>query len=310
MPFVLNSQFRTRLAVIAGVGLLATSFASTAQPLTPPESTTMPTTPSNSAAIPVPRADANSMLAHQQLVAKAKAGGIDLYFLGDSITRRWGCTDPQWSAMLANWRQNFHGWNAADFGWGGDCLQNILWRVRNGELDSVNPKVIVILAGTNNVGNRPDGDENVADILNGFDSLIATCRQKTPSAKIILTAIFPRNDNPAVLPEIRRINDELAKLADGKTIFYVNVNDKLADASGRLLDGMTVDGLHPTVKGYQVWADGLRPILTQLLGQPAQTDHAPRPRVIHPPCVRKRGLEGKKGGVFSYNVTLFRSINK
>jgi lysophospholipase L1-like esterase len=237
----------------------------------------MPTAQSDSAAIPVPRPDANSMLAHQQLVAKARAGGIDLYFLGDSITRRWGCTDPQWSAMLANWRQNFYGWNAANFGWGADRLQNILWRVQNGELDGVNPKVIVILAGTNNVGNHPGPDDNVADILKGFDALIATCHEKAPSAKIILTAIFPRNDNPAVLPEIRRINDGLAKLADGKTIFYLNVNDKLADANARLFDGMTVDLLHPTVKGYQVWADGLRPILTQLLGPRAHTDHAPPP---------------------------------
>jgi len=227
------------------------------------------------------------MLAHRQLVAKARAGGIDLYFLGDSITRRWGCTDPQWSAMLANWKRNFYGWNAADFGWGGDRLQNILWRVQNGELDGVNPKVIVVLAATNNVGNRPGGDEKVADILKGFDALIAACREKAPSAKIVLTAIFPRNDNPAVVPEIFRINDGLAKLADGKTIFYVNVNDKLSDATGRLFAGMTVDGLHPTVKGYQVWADGLRPILTQLLGPPAQTDHAPPP-TGDPSAVRPR----------------------
>jgi lysophospholipase L1-like esterase len=237
----------------------------------------MPSAQSDSAAVPSPRLDANSMLAHQQLVAKARTGGIDLYFLGDSITRRWGCTDPQWSAMLANWKQNFYGWNAADFGWGADRLQNILWRIQNGELDGVNPKVIVILAGTNNVGNRLGGDKKVADILKGFDALIATCREKAPSARIILTAIFPRNDNPAVLPEIRRINDELAKSADGKMIFYLNVNDKLADANGKLFDGMTVDRLHPTVKGYQIWADGLRPILTQLLGRPAQTDHAPPP---------------------------------
>ncbi len=124
-----------------------------------------------------------------------------------------------------------YGWNAADFGWGADRLQNILWRIQNGELDGVNPKVIVILAGTNNVGNRPGSDEKIADILKGFDALIATCREKAPSARIILTAIFPRNDNPAVLPEIRRINDQLAKLADGQTIFYINVNDKLADAN-------------------------------------------------------------------------------
>src|SRR5262245_46299029 len=77
---------------------------------------------SDFAAIAAPRTDANSMLAHRQLVAKAKTGGIDLYFLGDSITRRWGCTDPQWAELLANWKQNFFGWNAGNFGWGGDRI--------------------------------------------------------------------------------------------------------------------------------------------------------------------------------------------
>jgi lysophospholipase L1-like esterase len=238
---------------------------------------TKPAPPVRSAAIASARNDPNSMRAHQQLVTKAKAGGIDLYFLGDSITRRWGCTDPPYSAMLENWKKNFFGWNAANFGWGADSIQNMLWRIQNGELDGVNPKVIVILAGTNNVGKAPGGDEKIADILKGFHALIDTCRQKAPEAKIILTAIFPRNDSLAVLPEIRLINDELAKLADGLTIFYLNVNDRLAKPDGTLLDGMSLDKLHPTVRGYQVWADGLRPLLTRLLGPPAQTDHAPPP---------------------------------
>jgi lysophospholipase L1-like esterase len=226
---------------------------------------------------PVPRTDENSKIAHDQLVAKAKAGGIDLYFLGDSITRRWGCTDPQWAELLANWKKNFFGWNAGNFGWGADGIQNMLWRIQNGELDGVRPKVIVVLAGTNNVGNQPGGERKVADILKGFRALINTCREKAPEAKIIVTAIFPRNDNPAVLPEIRRINGELAKLADDQTIFYLNVNDKLADANGMLFEGMTIDKLHLSVKGYQVWADGLHPLLTKFLGPRAQTDTAPPP---------------------------------
>src|SRR5881227_3128831 len=104
---------------------------------------------------PAPRTDKNSQVAHEQLVEKAKRGGIDVYFVGDSITRRWGCSDPQYADLLANWRANFFGWNAGDFGWGADQTQNILWRLENGELDGVNPKAIVILAGTNNVGPRP-----------------------------------------------------------------------------------------------------------------------------------------------------------
>ena len=67
---------------------------------------------------PSPRTDANSQLAHQQLLAKTKQGRIDVYFEGDSIARRWGATD--YPDFLENWKKNFFGWNAADFGWGAD----------------------------------------------------------------------------------------------------------------------------------------------------------------------------------------------
>jgi lysophospholipase L1-like esterase len=224
--------------------------------------------------VPVSRADANSQLAHKQLLAKTKQGRIDIYFEGDSITRRWGATDyPQ---LLENWKQNFFGWNAADFGWGADRVENVLWRIENGELDEVNPKVIVLLAGTNNVGGKGAAAANVAS---GLAAVLRVMQAKAPNAVIILMGIFPRNDNLAGMPEINQINDNLAKLADGHKIRYLNINDKLADANGMLYDGMmnANDKLHPTLKGYQVWADALKPILTELLGEPAAEDHAPPP---------------------------------
>jgi lysophospholipase L1-like esterase len=221
------------------------------------------------------RADRNSHLAHQQLVAKAKSGGIDVYFEGDSITRRWGALD--YPEFLAHWNRTFHGWNAGNFGWGGDRTENILWRLENGELDGVDPKVIVILAGTNNVGGEPGDDARVVDVTRGLSAIVAACRKKAPAATIVLTAIFPRNDNPAVMPTIDRINADLAKMADGNSIRFLDVNPKLADARGLLFEGMTVDGLHPSLKGYEVWAAGLEPILAELLGPPAATDHAPPP---------------------------------
>lgn len=224
---------------------------------------------------PAPRTDANSRIAHEQLIEKAKKGGIDVYFLGDSITRRWGATD--YPEFLANWRTNFFGWNAGNFGWGADNIENILWRAENGELDGVNPKIIVLLAGINNVGTFPGGDAKVENITRGLQALVRACRQKAPHAVIILTALFPRNDSMAVIPTINRINGNLATLADGKGIRYLNVNDKLADKDGKLLEGMSGDKLHPSLKGYQVWADGLKPLFTEILGPPAATDHAPPP---------------------------------
>ena len=116
------------------------------------------------------------------------------------------------------------------------------------------------------------------DITRGLKAVLDVCQQKAPDATIILTAIFPRNDNMAVVPEINKINNNLAKFADGEKIRFLNVNDKLADKDGRLFPGMmNSDRLHPTAKGYQMWADGLKPIFTELLGPPAKTDHAPPP---------------------------------
>ncbi|MEO8657293.1 MAG: GDSL-type esterase/lipase family protein [Bryobacteraceae bacterium] len=218
-----------------------------------------------------PRLDVNSLLAHEQLVAKAKSGAIDVYFAGDSITRRWGATD--YPDLLANWKQNFFGWNAANFGWGGDRTQNILWRLNNGELDDVHPKVVVLQAGTNNIG----GGATAAETTRGLEAILSTIRTKAPEATVIVTGIFPRNDNVRAGSVINDVNANLSRLADGGKVRYLNVNDRLADSHGKLKEGvMKEDKLHPAVKAYQVWADGLKPILNELLGPPAKEDHAPK----------------------------------
>jgi len=227
--------------------------------------------------LPAPRTDRNSQIAHEQLLAKARTGRIEVYFSGDSITRRWGATD--YPEFLAHWSRTFSGWNAANFGWGADRTEHVLWRLQNGELDGVNPKVIVLLAGTNNIGSTAPADEEalVASVVAGITAIVRTMREKAPAAVIVLTAIFPRNDNMAVLPAIDRINRQLAALADGSTIRFLSVNDRLADANGKLHEGMMRDGLHPALPGYQVWADALTPILTGLLGPRAEKDLAPPP---------------------------------
>jgi cephalosporin-C deacetylase-like acetyl esterase/lysophospholipase L1-like esterase len=232
---------------------------------------------SGRASIPSERTDSNSRVAHQQLIEKAKAGGIDIYFAGDSITRRWGCSEAQYADFLTNWKSNFFGWNAADFGWGGDTVQNILWRLENGELDGVNPKIIVLLAGTNNIGKAPADEAKVADVSAGLKKVVEVMREKAPDATIVLTGIFPRGDNLEAFPAITAINQNLATLTDGKKTRYININDKLAGPDGKLFDGMSLDGLHPTLKAYQIWADALKPIFTEILGEPAQVDHAPAP---------------------------------
>jgi lysophospholipase L1-like esterase len=142
--------------------------------------------------------------------------------------------------------------------------------------------VIVLLAGTNNVGNRAprDGiDNSAANVSKGIEAVLRVMRAKAPGAAIILMGIFPRNDNMAVMPVIDKINANLAGLADGKKIRFLNINDKLANREGKVREGMLNDRdkLHPVLNGYQVWADALKPILTELLGPPGSEDHAPPP---------------------------------
>jgi len=233
----------------------------------------------DNAVLPVPRTDQNSLIAHADLQEKAKKGRIDVYFEGDSITRRWGATD--YPKLLENWNENFFGWNAANFAWGGDTTRNILWRLNDGELDGVHPKVIVLQAGTNDLGWGPPsdrGDSKVQEITLGIETILKVLQEKAPEATIILTGIFPRNDIAAWIPTIQKTNRNLAKLADGNGIRYLDINDKLADPDGKLYEGMTdPDKLHLALNGYQVWADALKTLFHELLGPPAKEDHAPPP---------------------------------
>lgn len=226
-------------------------------------------------ALPQRRTDLNSERAHAALLRKTKGGVIDVYFVGDSITRRWGALD--YPDLLANWNENFLGWNAANFAWGGDRTQNVLWRLENGELDAVRPKVFVVQAGTNNLGDL-DGDQaQIEAISAGIEAIVEACLRHAPDAVVVLTAVFPRSDAPSFNPIIRRINTRLAAYAAGRKIRYVDINDRLADADGRLRPSMSVDGLHLSLAAYQIWADAVKPILGEVLGPRATRDRSPAP---------------------------------
>ena len=236
----------------------------------------------SAAATGIARTDPNSRAAHAELIKKALAGHIDVYFLGDSITRRWGTADPQYRELYANWQANFYGWNAADFGWGGDTTWNILWRLKHGELDQVKPKVIVLLAGTNDLSGDPQHplspDETVRRASAGVAAIVGLCRAKAPQATLILTGITPRSDRPQLRPLIARTNARIARLADGLKVRYLDLSAGFSDTNGTPAPGMlNPDGLHLAVRGYQVWADALRPLLESLLGPRAATDAAPPP---------------------------------
>jgi lysophospholipase L1-like esterase len=223
--------------------------------------------------VPVPRSDENSGVAHAELVRKAGSGVIDIYFIGDSITRRWSAVD--YPELLANFGRNFFGWNAANFGWGGDRTQNILWRLDHGELPAVGPKVFVVQAGTNNLADFESAEQRVLGVTAGIAAIVERCRRHAPESLIVLTGVFPRRDRPEFNSSIVAINAKLAAFGDEGRVRYLDISYALVDSRGLLSATMSEDGLHLSLAAYQVWADALKPIFVERLGAALNVDVAP-----------------------------------
>jgi lysophospholipase L1-like esterase len=226
--------------------------------------------------VPMPRTliDVSWSNRHDSNLARAKQGNIDLYMLGDSITDIWGGTNVNGTGgqFAASWSEYIAGWNAANFGIGGDRTEQVLWRLKNGELDGVNPKVIVLLLGTNNLpasqfNYNPVPPEEAAK---GYKAILDTIKEKAPNAKVLMVSVFPRADQEVdvINERVKKFNSLIQKFADGKQCVYLDIYDKFLGPDGRLLPGIMPDSLHPNGAGYAIWGRAMMPILTQWLGSP------------------------------------------
>jgi lysophospholipase L1-like esterase len=205
---------------------------------------------------PVPRADARSQALHEKLRARAQQGGVDLLFLGDSITEFWNGNEV--------WRERYAPLKAGNFGIAGDKTQNVLWRLNDGEMDGLKPKAVVLLIGTNNIGG--DG-ANAEETARGVSAVLNAVRARFPDSKVLLLGIFPRDaraDAP-VRTVVRDANARLAVLADGKTVRFLDIGPRLLEPDGSLSKDVMPDFLHPSLKGYGIWADAMAPALAEIL---------------------------------------------
>jgi lysophospholipase L1-like esterase len=217
---------------------------------------------SNTATNPVPLG-AGWVKRHEGFVAQAKQGGIDVLFMGDSIT-------DFWRNRGSNvWNQYYAPMHAANFGISGDRTQHVLWRMDNGELDGIHPKVVVLMIGTNNTGKERDKKtprNSPPQVIEGVTAVVNDIRTRLPDSKILLLAIFPRGDGgPEQQAQINEINPAIAKLADGKMITFLDIGSKFLDADGTLPKSIMPDLLHPNAQGYQIWADAMNPTLEAML---------------------------------------------
>lgn len=260
-----------RNALVFAALFLALPLAVHAQPTTAPVPPATPpaTRPATQPAdVPAPRINPDGSIhtrfrtMHESFLRRAREGPIGLLFLGDSITQQWADAGKQ------VWAERYAKHDAANFGISGDRTQYVLWRIANGELDGINPKVVVLLLGTNNTGS------NTADeIAAGDAKIVGQIRAKLPDAKVILLAVFPRGPRRGNVEEaerhmkvIRAVNERLAKLDDGRHVRFLDLGPKLAP-TGVPSPEVMPDGVHLSPQGYQIWADGMQPLLDELMGQ-------------------------------------------
>lgn len=247
------------LALLTAISLLQIStFAQT-------NAAAAPEIHQNTAIIPVPRTDRTTNRQTEVLNrAKNAPGDYDIEFIGDSITQGWeGAGKNVW--------QEFYGKRKCiNFGVGGDRTQHVLWRFENGQLDHIKAKVAVVMIGTNNSNYDNSGieDNSTAEILEGVAAIVQQIRTRQPGTKILLFGIFPRSKSfSPQRGKILEINQALAKLDDGKNIFYMDIGAALIEKDGSISTDMMRDYLHPGEAGYKIWADAMEPKLKELLGK-------------------------------------------
>ncbi|MBC8097181.1 MAG: GDSL family lipase [Akkermansiaceae bacterium] len=213
----------------------------------------------NTAIVPVPRPDERSRARTEVVLQRAKdnPGSCDIAFIGDSITQGWeGNGRNVWQKFYGNRK-------CLNFGVGGDRTQHVLWRFENGQLDGLKPKATVLMIGTNN-SNKEDNTE--ADILEGVQAIVKQIRGRLPDTKLIVVGIFPRGQTfSAQRGKILQVNQALAKLADGRNVFYIDFGFQMIEPDGSIAKTVMPDYLHLTDKGYEIWAEALEPKLKELL---------------------------------------------
>jgi N-acetylglucosamine-6-sulfatase len=249
--------------------LLALTLLAPAIPAAEPAAPASPTPAApepaaeNLAVIPVQRPEPGPQSRHERFNELSKLGQSKLVFLGDSITQGWE------GAGKAAWEKHWTPLGALNFGIGGDRTEHVLWRLENGNFDGLQPKLVVLMIGTNNTGHQGRNGYHctAAQTADGVKAILAKVQAKCPGVKILLLGIFPRGADPA--DGYRKQNEEtnalIKEYADDKSVFYMDLGATFLEPDGTLSQEIMPDRLHLSAKGYDLWAAAIDAKVKDLL---------------------------------------------
>lgn len=217
-----------------------------------------PAAAQNTALVPAPFQEER----HEGFLEEARRGGIECLLMGDSITDWWA------RAGADVYAANFAPLGCANFGIAGDRTQGVLWRMNHGELEGYAPRLMMLMIGTNNLSGRRSTPNTPEEIAMAIATIVAKFRTTFPDAKVLLLGVFPRGADPnnEYRAPIRRINELIAHLDDGEYVRFMDIGDRFLEPDGSISVDIMADGLHPTTRGYEIWADAVMPTFRRMMG--------------------------------------------
>ena len=214
--------------------------------------------PAHSAVSPAPRSG-GWMNRHESFNQRVAKGNVDLIFIGDSITHGWE------GKGKTIWEKYYIKRNAVNLGIGGDRTQHVLWRLDNGNIKNINPKVAVVMIGTNNSGN---GRNSAEEMIDGVTAVIEKLRTKLPKTEILLLDIFPRGQSiNAQRGKILQVNQVLSLLDSRPHVTFLRIGQNFVSPNGSIAKDIMPDFLHLTPNGYEIWAKSIESTLAKLMGE-------------------------------------------
>lgn len=201
------------------------------------------------------------LMVHEQFVERTRKGGIDIVFLGDSITKGWKQVES------LNWADTTPALQAVNYGIGGDTTRQILWRIQHGVLDGIHPRLIVLMIGTNNLYSDHNSGTN-EQIADGVKAILALIREKSPGSRILLLGVLPRQTT-AWCTRIAALNGLLAGLASPGLVEFHDPGARFLGGDGRVKQELyNPDLVHLTAAGTEQLTALVKPWVKAMLQAP------------------------------------------